>query len=121
MPTITTARASARNILLPPEGQAAIPAVSGFYRNRNFIDKHDSRSLRLRGDHVDAFPEPSPIAEFHRSRNGCKQRVIFAEPHIASRLVARPALPDDDGSARDKLPRENFDAQTLRIRIASVF
>jgi hypothetical protein len=37
---ITSARASARDKLLPPEGETAVAPVSCFYGNTNFINEH---------------------------------------------------------------------------------
>lgn len=49
-----------------------------------------------------------------------EKRVILAPTDIESRFHTRAALPHDNGSAGHKLPAERFEAQSLRVRIATV-
>jgi hypothetical protein len=42
-PAITAAGAAARNEFFTPERETAIAAVSRFYKDANFIDKHKER------------------------------------------------------------------------------
>ena len=39
-PAIAAARAAARDVLLPAEGQAAVAAIAGLYRNSRLVYKH---------------------------------------------------------------------------------
>ncbi len=41
-PAIAAARTAARDVLLPPEGQAAVAAVARLHQNSDFVDKHRS-------------------------------------------------------------------------------
>jgi hypothetical protein len=62
----------------------------------------------------------SAIHEFNAARNFGEERVIFAFADIQAGLYARAALPDDDGTAGDKLSAECLKAKALRVGVASV-
>src|SRR6185312_6156515 len=44
---VTARRASARDVLLAPEGEASVAAVAGLYANFGFIDEHGIRRWSL--------------------------------------------------------------------------
>src|SRR5215813_14301842 len=49
-----------------------------------------------------------------------EQRVVGAEPDVQSRMKPCAALPHEDATTRHELAAEAFDAEHLRIRIATV-
>ena len=60
------------------------------------------------------------IAECHDSVNLGEKRVVLSSPNVKAWVEPRSALPDQDAPARDELPGESLDAQSLGMRVASV-
>src|SRR4051794_1670656 len=75
-------------------------------------------SLRL---HADKLAHTATITVRHNARNLSEQRVVLAQADVLAGFKFGPALPDDDRTARNQLPAEDFYAQPLCIRIAAVF
>jgi hypothetical protein len=139
---IAAAGTASRNVLLPPEGQAAIAAVACFYKDSDFINKHRKaagmlatrrpfrKKLRAEqagpetlngGVDVDELAHPSAISKFDNTGHFRKQGVVLAPADIVARLQFGAALTDDDAAAGDQLSAENLDAEPLRVRIAPIF
>jgi hypothetical protein len=116
--TVAAARTAARHILLTAKRKAAVAAVTSFYGDCDLIDEQ-LLELALRDD-VDEFTEPATIAKFDSSRNGSKERIIFAESHVLAGLVARTTLAHDNRPTCDEFTREHFDTEPLRIRVAAI-
>ena len=134
---ITTARTTARNKLsllnarhpLPPSPALTemvtssmntgltceLPPESHYLAGADRYLRGSSRELFLGGDYAYVFAEPATVAKLNRARHGGKQRVIFAQADVLSRLVACSALPDDDGATRDKLAGKFLYTEPLRI------
>src|SRR5579871_5179097 len=49
-----------------------------------------------------------------------KQRVVLAEADVEARLVASPALPHENRSARHEVAVEPLHAEALRVAVAAV-
>ena len=62
----------------------------------------------------------SAIAKFHNSVNLGEERVVPSAPNVEAWEEPRSALPDQDAPARDELPGESLDTQSLGMRVASV-
>lgn len=92
---------------LPPEGYY-LAGVDRYLRGR-------SRELFLGCNYAYVFAEPATVPKLYGTRHGRKQRIVFTQTDILSGLVARPALPDDDGATRDKFARKCFYTEPLRI------
>jgi len=57
----------------------------------------------------------SAIHEFNAACDFGEERVVFAFADIQSWLYARAALPDNDGTAGDKLSAECLKSKALRV------
>ncbi len=69
---------------------------------------------------MNKFSEPAPVHKTDDAADLGKQRVVPAAAHVLARLDGRPALPHQDGTARDQLASEPFYAQPLRVGIPAV-
>ena len=116
--TVAAARTAARHIFLTPKRKTAVAAVTSFYGDCDLIDEQ-LLELALRDD-VDEFPEPATITKLDSSRNGGKQRIVFAESHVLAGLIARATLAHNNRPTRDEFARKHFDTEPLGIRVAAI-
>src|SRR5579872_4790774 len=134
-PAVAAAGTPAGNILLPPEGQAAVAAVACLYVNSGFVNEHrkaagwetaaagnasGERSLGHGAD-ADKLAHTPAIVKLHHAGDPGEERIVFAPTNIFAWLDPRAPLAHDDGAARNQLPAEYLHAQALRVRIAPVF
>jgi hypothetical protein len=82
---------------------------------------YSAATLLFGGYDADELAHPAAIAKFDHARDLRKQRIVFAETDVHTRLNARAALPDNDGSAGHQLSAEGLHAEALRVGIAPIF
>ena len=69
--------------------------------------------LRLGGNHRNDALVVAGLAEIHRAIDERKQRVVFADADVQTRIVLRAALANDDVAGDALLATENLDAKSL--------
>jgi hypothetical protein len=155
---VAALRAAARDVLLAPESEASVAAVTGLYANFGFIYEHGLESRRWllvvglwpsatrlspKGKSLDSAEASKALRKFecllcferlnhyelahlsaiHELNAACdfgEERVVFALADVQAGFHTGAALPNDDGTAGDKLSAECLKAKPLRVGVASV-
>ena len=113
---VATAGTALRDELLPPEGNAAVPAVTGFDCDFGFVDERGLFDRLNRDESAGgAF-----ILELNDAADFCEQRVVLALADVDAGFEFRAALPDEDRPARHQLAAEAFHSEPLGVTIPSV-
>jgi len=135
--TVTAIGAATRHKLLATEAHAPVAAVTGLNLDVDFVDEHrawartgeevagarESPGLRLGvgdGNDADATAVRAVVRELDVPRDLRKQRVVFAEPHIWTRLETPTSLPHEDRSTGHQVAVKALYAQPLGVTVASV-
>src|SRR6185295_8572579 len=74
----------------------------------------------LGGKDVDELAVPAAVLELDHAVDLGEEGVVLAAADIRAREELRPALADEDRSARDRLAAVPLDPEVLRVRIAAV-
>src|SRR2546421_14015 len=69
---------------------------------------------------ADELAETATIAKLNDAWHFRKQRIVFPAPDILAGLVARAALPDDNGATRHHFAAENLYAEPLGVGITAI-
>jgi hypothetical protein len=72
-----------------------------------------------RGGGDDVHPA-ALLLELHVAIDQCEEGPIAASADVLAGVILRAALADDDAAGRDEFAAEGFDAQTLRMTVATV-
>jgi hypothetical protein len=102
--------------LLPPEGNAAVPAVTGLNCDFGFVDE---RGLFDRLNR-DESARGALILELYEPADFCEQRVVLALADVEAGFELRAALPDEDRPARHQLSAEALHSEPLGVTVPSV-
>jgi len=113
---IAAAGTALRDELLPPEGNATVPAVTGFDCNFGFVDE---RGLFDRLNR-DESARGALILELNDAADLGEQRVVLADADVDTGLEFRAALPDEDRPARHQLAAKALHSEPLGVAIPSV-
>ena len=137
---ISARRASARDKLLPPEGEASVATVTGFHSNFGFINEHRCANQSLRETKKCLVPKArlraaqsstrrgleilfrfqgldhhklahrTFVEEFNTAADLGEKRIVLATTNIQPGLHSRTSLPDDDRPAGNHLSPESLEA-----------
>jgi hypothetical protein len=93
----------------------------GSGRGRFFLRCRSSGSYDLFGSQdADEATLPALVFKTHHAIDARVEAVVLRASDVASRLVARAALADQDAAAGDQLPAKAFDPEPLSVRVASI-
>src|SRR4029077_13641260 len=86
--SVPARRPAARNVLLPAEGQAAVPAVSGFHPNFGFVSKHGWLGFQRKAYDTCAGKTKSAAAVTHAVQKGKAQFAAEAAGFFSTSVFA---------------------------------
>jgi hypothetical protein len=115
--SVAAGRSPQGNILFPPEGDAAIPAVSRANLNQRFIGKFLHCALRAFGTlpyNRSQFPA-SAFGKTHLPVHQGKEGIISPAAYICSGMYFCSSLPYDNGSGLYTAAAGRLNAQILGI------
>jgi hypothetical protein len=113
---VATAGTAARHKFLAAKGDGAMPAVSRFYCDFGFVNEQWLFHWLDRNESAGcAF-----VFELHDSGNFCEECVVFSNAYVQAGLELRASLPHENRTSRDKLAREAFYTEPLRMAVPAI-
>jgi len=113
---VATAGTATRHKFLAAKGDGAMPAVARFYCDFGFVNEQWLFHWLDRNESAGcAF-----VFELHDSGNFCEECIVFSNAYIQAGLELRASLPHKNRTSCDKLAREAFYTEPLRMAVPAI-